>query len=227
MQNTYASQIETGTDVHGSDGEKIGSVAGVAANHFIIEKGFLFPTDIYVPMSAVESVTDDRVTLSMTKEQVENEDWSREPMDDGESYAGRAGYASGATTDTTEDRDVLERREERLVVDKDVEKAGEVRVGKNVVEDRQSVDVPVTREEVDIKRRSVDRPASGESLTDESIDVPVYEERVKTGKEARVVEELEVGKTATTDTERVEDTVRREEFEIEGDETPDDPTQRR
>jgi uncharacterized protein (TIGR02271 family) len=102
-------------------------------------------------------------------------------------------------------------------VDKDVEKAGEVRIGKNVVEDRQTVDVPVSREEVNIERRAVDRPATGDSLTDESIDVPVYEERVKTGKEARVVEELEVGKTATTDTKRVEDTVRREEFEIEDD----------
>lgn len=45
----------------------------------------------------------------------------------------------------------------------------------------------------------------------------MYEERVKTGKEARVVEELEVDKTATTGTARVQDTVKREEFEIEGD----------
>ena len=109
----------------------------------------------------------------------------------------------------------VERREERLVVDKDVEKAGDVRVGKRVVEDQQSVDVPVTREEVTVDRRSVDRPATGENLTDESIDVPVYEERVEAAKEARVVEEVEVGKTATTDTERVEGTVRREEIEIE------------
>jgi uncharacterized protein (TIGR02271 family) len=131
-----------------------------------------------------------------------------------------AAYGDGHTTATatdTDDHDVIERREERLVVDKDVEKAGEVRIGKNVVEDRQAVDVPVSREEVNLERRAVDRPATGDSLTDESIDVPVYEERVKTGKEARVVEELEVGKTATTDTKRVEDTVRREEFEIEDD----------
>jgi uncharacterized protein (TIGR02271 family) len=212
MRNAYATQIKTGTDVYGSDGEKIGNVAGLAADYFVIEKGFLFPTDIYVPMSAVTGVDDDRVTLSMTKDQVESADWTHEPVADADHHD-----QLDADVDRT-DADVLERREERLVVDKDVEKAGEVRVGKRVVEDRQAVDVPVTREEVTIERRSVDRPADGsEAFTEDSIDVPVYEETVKTGKEARVVEELEVGKTAHTGTARVEETVRREEFDIDDD----------
>jgi uncharacterized protein (TIGR02271 family) len=219
MQNTYASQIQTGTDVYGSDGEKVGTIAGIADNYFVIEKGFIFTTDIYVPMSAVARVDDDKVMLSMTKDQVENEDWTREPAEEVPAMGAAPAYTdvdTGARSAVT-DRDVLERREERLVVDKDVEKAGDVRVGKRVVEQQQSVDVPVTREEVTIDRRSVDRPATGETLTDESIDVPVYEERVEAAKEARVVEEVEVGKTATTDTERVEGTVRREEFDIDAD----------
>jgi uncharacterized protein (TIGR02271 family) len=217
MRNTYAKQIKTGTDVYGSDDEKIGSIAGVADTYFVIEKGFIFTTDIYVPMSAVARVDDDRVMLSMTKAQVENEDWTREPAEEVASMGAAGTYTdvdTGARSAAT-DREVLERSEERLVVDKDVQKAGDVRVGKHVVEEQQSVDVPVTREEVTIDRRSVDRPATGENLTDESIDVPVYEERVEAAKEARVVEEVEVGKTATTDTERVEGTVRREEFDID------------
>ena len=52
-------------------------------------------------------------------------------------------------------------------------------------------------------------------ITEDSIDVPVYEETVDVDKETRVVEELEVGKTATTDTAHVEETVRREEFDID------------
>jgi uncharacterized protein (TIGR02271 family) len=218
MQNTYASQIQTGTDVYGSDGEKVGTIAGVADNYFVIEKGFIFTTDIYVPMSAVAGVDDDRVMLSMTKDQVESEDWTNEPVEDmAGTHATDDTYADldTGTRAAQGDREVLERREERLVVDKDVEQAGEVHVGKHVVEDRQSVDVPVTREEVTIDRRSVDRPATGDSLTDESLDVPVYEERVDAGTESRVVEELEVGKTAVTDTEPVEQTVRREEFDID------------
>lgn len=188
MQETYATQIQTGTDVYGSDDEKIGSVAGVAQNHFVIEKGFIFTTDIYVPMSAVTSVDDDRVTLSLTKEQVEDADWADEPDEDHDhdgTYAGGTATMEGGTHETADAHSGTEG------------------------------DVPVTREEVSIERRSVDRPAGGEAFTEDSIDVPVYEERVQTGKEARVVEELEVGKTSVTDTERVEETVRREEFDID------------
>ena len=231
MTNTYASQIQTGTDVYGSDGEKIGSIAGVADNYFVIEKGFIFTTDIYVPMSAVASADSDRVTLSMTKDQVENEDWTNQPSDDT--------YAAGTTTDTHDDVDtgtragtaadtyatdthrtddsVIERSEERLVVDKDTEQTGQVNVGKHVVEERQTVDVPVTREEVTIDRRPVDRATGDASFSDESIEVPVYAEDVDVDQETRVVEELEVGKTQVTDTARVEETVRREEFDIDGD----------
>lgn len=219
MQTDYATQIQTGTDVYGSDGEKIGDVAGVANSYFIIEKGFLFTTDIYVPMSAVSSLDEDGIRLNLTKDEIENGDYANEPADDsyGTDATAAAGHTAGSAADFHADEDILERREERLTVDKQTEKAGEVRVGKRVVEEQQAVDVPVTREEVHLQRREVDRPASGEAFTEESIDVPVYEEKVKTGKEARVVEELEVDKTATTGTARVQDTVKREEFEIEGD----------
>lgn len=221
---TYGTDIQTGTSVYSSDGEKIGDVAGVADTYFVIEKGFIFTTDIYVPMSAVSSADDDGINLSLTKDEVENSDWSHQPADDlgaGTTDADATDTDTGfATRDTGHatadvDRDVLERREERLSVDKQAQQAGAVHVGKHVVEERQAVDVPVTREEVSIDRRSVDRPAGGEAFTEDSIDVPVYEERVEASKEARVVEELEVGKTATTDTQRVEETVRREEFDID------------
>ena len=222
MQTDYATQIQTGTNVYGSDGEKIGDVAGVSNNYFIIEKCFFFTTDIYVPMSAVSGVDEDGVRLTLTKDQIENGDYANAPAED--SYQTDATATSGYATDSTDydsEGDTLERREERLTVDKQTQKAGEVHVGKRVVEEQQAVDVPVTREEVNIERRSVDRPATGEAFTEDSIDVPVYEERVEAGKEARVVEELEVDKTATTGTARVQDTVKREEFEIEGDDNLD------
>ena len=220
MQNTYINQIQTGTTVYGSDGEKIGDVAGVANDYFVIEKGFLFTTDIFVPITAVAGVDDDGIRLSMTKDQVENEDWSEAPVATDTTYASDDAYATTdddrhvGTTDY-DGGDRIERTEERLTVDKSAEQAGSVHVGKHVVEERQSVDVPVQREEVTLERHSVDRPASDATMTDDSIDVPVYEERVDVDKEARVVEELEVGKRTVTDTEHVEDTVRREEFDID------------
>lgn len=229
MHNTYTTQIETGTSVYGSDGEKIGDVAEVSNDYFVIEKGFIFTTDLFVPMSAIAGVDEDGVRLSMTKDQVENSDWSEAPVAgttrDADSYVDGStddAYAAGRTDDTyartdtdVTDGDRLERREERLTVDRDTQQAGSVHVGKHVEEDVQSVDVPVTREEVTIDRHSVDRPAGGDAFTEDSIDVPVYEETVDVDKESRVVEELEVGKTARTDTAHVEETVRREEFDID------------
>jgi uncharacterized protein (TIGR02271 family) len=205
--------LRTGMDVYGSDSEKIGDIAMVEANHFVIQKGWLFPEDVYVPNSAISRVDDDDVYLSFTKDQIESEDWSAAPVGDVD-YRADADVADADITD----RDVLERREERLTVDKDVEQVGKVRVGKKVVEDEQSVDVPVTREDVTITRRAVDRD-TGDTLDEESVDIPVYAERVETGKDTRVVEELEIGKTAKTDTKRVSDTVRREEFEVDEDTT--------
>jgi Domain of unknown function (DUF2382)/Heat induced stress protein YflT len=50
-------------------------------------------------------------------------------------------------------------REEELQARKTPVETGEVRLGKDVVEERKSVEVPVTREEVYVERRPVDRPA--------------------------------------------------------------------
>lgn len=218
--HTYANQIETGATVYSSDNEKIGDVASVGNDYFVIEKGFILTTDIYVPMSAVAGVDDDGIRLAMTKDQVENEDWSEAPDPGTHASATDDTYRSEASTtreayDGADTGDRIERREERLTVDKTAEQTGSVHVGKHVEEDRQAVDVPVEREEVTLERHAVDRPATGERGSDDSIDVPVYEERVETDKEARVVEELEVGKRTVDDTEHVEDTVRREEFDIE------------
>ena len=70
------------------------------------------------------------------------------------------------------------------------------------------------------------RPVSGEApaetaFTDDAagVRVPVMEEQVEIRKVARPVEEIEVTKTPVQETRQVQDTVRREEFEVE-DTTP-------
>jgi len=132
-----------------------------------------------------------------------------------------AGYAASDTgmrdTETDEQR-TLRLREERLRADKEVVDAGEVGLRKEVVSEQQTMDVPVRREEVYVERR----PASGE-VTDEEIGegeeihVPVQEERVNVHKDTVVTGEVGVGKRAVQDTERVTDTVRREEARVETD----------
>jgi len=115
-----------------------------------------------------------------------------------------------------EDRERIELREEELRASKERVKAGEVRVHKDVVTEKKSMDVPVTREEVVVERHPVSgRPVSGDIGEDEEIRVPVTEEKVRVDKTPVVKEEITVGKRQVHETEKVRDTVRREEARIE------------
>ncbi|CAM4324800.1 DUF2382 domain-containing protein [Lacicoccus alkaliphilus] len=141
------------------------------------------------------------------------------------------GAAAGTTRDAgaagrTDEEESLELREERLNVDKENVKTGEVQVDKHVETERQEVDVPVEREEVEIERR----PVSGEKRAggsfddtsldgDDSINVPLHEEKVNVSKDNVVDEEVVVKKNKVTDTEHVEEDVRREELDVKEDDS--------
>ncbi|MDN7244922.1 DUF2382 domain-containing protein [Planococcus shenhongbingii] len=124
--------------------------------------------------------------------------------------------------DTEEDR--LRLHEERLQVDKNRVQTGEVNVGKRVVEDNQTIEVPVEREEVYIERRPVNEEVTDDSRVGrdayqegDDIHIPLTEERVNVTKTDVVSEEIVVGKRKVQDTEVVNETVRREEADIDDD----------
>ncbi|MBA2362406.1 MAG: DUF2382 domain-containing protein [Chloroflexia bacterium] len=123
-----------------------------------------------------------------------------------------------SATDVSEDDNIrVQRHEEELQATKDMRDVGEVRVSKDVVEEEQTLEVPVTREEVHVESHVVDRAASdtSQAFQEGTISVPVREEEVEVSKTARVAEELEIDKTTTQDTERVTDTVRKERVNVE------------
>ncbi len=108
--------------------------------------------------------------------------------------------------------------EERLNVDKERVQSGEVNIDKHVIEDEQTIEVPVSREEVYIERRAVnDETAADEVFDDgENLHIPIMKERLEVTKRPVVSEEIIVGKRRVQDTETVRETVRREEAEIDG-----------
>ena len=111
----------------------------------------------------------------------------------------------------------LELKEEELRARKQVVETGEVGVRKEIVTETQTLAVPVTHEEVVIERHPVagERPVSGDIGEGEEIRVPVMEERVTVEKQPVVTEEVVVGRRQVQETERVSDTVRREEARVE------------
>jgi uncharacterized protein (TIGR02271 family) len=122
-----------------------------------------------------------------------------------------------AYPDTEEGRR-LRLREEQLNVSKQRVQAGEVDIRKDVISEDRTVNVPVTHEEAFIERR----PVTDANITDntpigegETIRVPLSEEQVNVTKNTVVTGEVEIGKRAVTENQRVSDTVRREEARLE------------
>jgi uncharacterized protein (TIGR02271 family) len=237
MHNDFNTQtIYSGMDVVGADGDKVGSVASVEGDYVVVSKGFFFPTDYYIPTSAISSV-DDKAYLNVTKDEALNQGWDTVPAATSTTYVQDAPVVDSDTYDTDQvvidqgtvgttyddttvditDREKIQLSEEQLVAQtRDVER-GAVRLDKVVTEEDQTVEVPVTEERVRIDRRPVDGDVTaGEASFEEgTIEVPVRGQEVEVGKQSRVVEEVDISKDRVQDTERVTDTVRREDVRVQ------------
>jgi len=129
------------------------------------------------------------------------------------------------------DHQALKLYEERLVVNKKRRKSGEVTLGKHVEVETARATVPVERERVVIER--VNPATTGTVVTPSSTDfregevarVEVYEETPDVHKEAFVREEVRVKKEVARDTVQTEETLRREELDVNtsGDLLVDEP----
>ena len=225
-----SSDIITGADVFGADGEKVGTVAAVYPGYIVVEKGFFFPTDYYVPMSAVSSADSNQVYLNVAKDVALQQGWDAQPVDlETASYDTTTitdtmdvgtGYGTGTAQAASDEEIRIPVMEEELTATVRAQEAGAVRVEKDVVTEERTLEVPVTEERVRVERRVVDRPVSAEDATafeETVIDVPLTTETVEVQKQARVAEEVVLRKEAVQRTEQVTDTVRKEEVFIDED----------
>ena len=109
--------------------------------------------------------------------------------------------------------------EEELAVGKREVERGGVRVRTEVQERPVQEQVNLREEHVRVERRPVDRPATQADINraqqSGTIEVREKAEQPVVQKQARVVEEVVVGKEATQRTETVRDTVRRTDVEVE------------
>ncbi len=124
----------------------------------------------------------------------------------------------------TDEERRIKLREERLNINKNVVRTGEVVVNKEVTETQKEVEVPVEHEEVYIKRRKVtDRDTADQmgAITDnEEIRIPVTEEKIEVTKKPVVTDEIVIGKEKVINTKTVQDTVKKEDVHIDKDGNP-------
>jgi len=120
-------------------------------------------------------------------------------------------------TETTESQK-MRLHAEQLKAHKQPEQIGEVDIHKEVVTEQQTINVPVTREEVVIERRSLAEDASAAERPigeGEDIRIPIREEKVNISKEEVVTGEVEISKRRVQENRQFSDTVRHEEAHLE------------
>jgi len=88
-------QIAQGAVVYGSNNEKIGQVAEVGQDYFLVQKGMLFHKDLYLPTSAVARMDGNHVYLNLSKDQATQMAAERLPA------RGDAWYGTTTTAATT------------------------------------------------------------------------------------------------------------------------------
>ena len=110
--------------------------------------------------------------------------------------------------------------EERLTVNKQRAKTGEVAIGKRVETETKSVSIPVEKERLVIERTQVNTgkvvaPGTANFGDGQVVNVDLYEEAATIDKQAFVREEVSVRKEVEQETVRKSETIRREELDVD------------
>jgi uncharacterized protein (TIGR02271 family) len=128
------------------------------------------------------------------------------------------GYdTSGPTTD-----DAMTRSEEHLNVGTTSHQAGRARLRKYVTTEAETVTVPVRKEKAVLETEpvtaaNIDDATEGPAISEEEHEVVLNEERVVVDKEVTPVERVRLGTETVTEQQTVDEEVRKEHIEVEGD----------
>jgi uncharacterized protein (TIGR02271 family) len=164
--------VHEGDEVFGSDGDKVGKVIAVQDDYMVVEKGWFFPTDYYIPASAVSSYDNGQIFLNVTKDVALDQGWDTMPVA-GDSYATTSAVDSGTLTDTGY---VAAADEIDTTLDPAIDRAYDPALNTAAISDIGTTD------------RTTGRTG------DETLSVPVYEEELTATKTAREVGGVRVEK---------------------------------
>ena len=190
-----------------------------------IGTGFIVTKRVVVPTSGAH-LSDDAFRLPYTRAQIESSPEVTGDQIDEETAlalfdhygiepppppapATEGGVATGETPAVT-------RHEEELLVGKRPVEAGAVRLRKWVETAPVAVDVELQRETVQVRREPIDQPVEGAAIGAQEIEVPVQAEAPVVQKQTVAKERIVVEKGVETETQTIEDEIRREHVEVEG-----------
>ena len=219
-----------GAPVYDSAGDKIGSVEEIfydvdsSRPEWIgIGTGFFGTKRVLVPVDGA-SLTDDGITVPYPKDHVQagpdvdGDQLSRETETELHAFYGTTHVAGGAST-TTGGGESVTRSEEELQVGTEGYEAGHVRLRKWVETEPIALDVQLQRETARVVREQIDQPAdaSDGAFEEQQVEVQLRAERAVVEKEVVAKERVGLEKDVQTETQTVQDELRKERVEVEGD----------
>lgn len=121
-----------------------------------------------------------------------------------------------ADTEFAEDNAHLDLRQEELDIHKNRVETGDVVLHKDIIEEEQVVNVPVSHDQVVIERRSIDNEPSSEPISEEeTVHIPVTAEKIDIDKHTVVTGEISAHKRSVQETEQVRDVLHKEVADVE------------
>lgn len=172
------------------------------------------------------------VDVDQRADQWRSQGWDYGAQEERNRELGTAASDSGATWQPDARRDDLTSRErgeaieeqalpvaeERLQVGKREVERGGVRVRSYVTEQPVHEQLRLRNERIDVERRPVDQPLTGapdDAFRERTVEMTARGEEAMVAKEARVVEEVVLRKTANEEVRNIDESVRRTEVDVE------------
>ncbi len=199
--NTTA-QVQVGNDVYGSDGDKVGTVAEVQPTYLVVEKGFFFPTDYYIPMSAITQVNDGQIVLNVSKDTALHSGWETIPDTTTSTTTGDGIMTGDRGWDLASE---VTATDQVLAEDAGTLRAGAPQMAGYEATSEDELVIPVREEELTATVRETEAGAARIQKRvvseDRVLEVPVTEEQIRV--ERRVVDRA----ADATDTDAFEEIV--------------------
>ncbi len=202
-------------EARGTNDDDLGEVQDIGQTYVMTQKGTFSKEKFFLPKYLIEGYDGNVLRFRISKEEARSK-FVRDVPPTAEDYSG---YRTSDIPKDIETR--IPVMGEKLGVSKTTS-TREATITKEPVTEQQSVEVPVTHEEMTVERRPAGETLSStsgqrpvESTTE--VKVPLKSEEVQVTKQPYVKEEVAVKKKPVTETRSVSDEVKSERVKISGD----------
>ena len=197
-------------EARGINDEDLGEVQEIQGNYVLLQKGMINKEKFYIPKDQAESYDGSVIKFRFSEQDLSQ--FQREPPN----IYGENSMQEQQETET-EDEQNIQLTEERLDVSKSSQE-NQATITKKPVKETKTLEVPLTREEVSVERRSPQGGSETEAQnppiqSEEEIKIPVRREEAKVTKKPYVKEEVAIKKNTKTDKKEVTEEVTSEELD--------------